>query len=39
MKAEGLDQDVIDAVVNGNLAFLNDLLQGSNLICGTLVRS
>lgn len=34
----GLDPDVIDAVMKGNLAFLNDLLQGSNIICGTLVR-
>ena len=38
MQDEGLDQDVIDAVMAGNLAFLNDLLQSSNIICGTLVR-
>jgi hypothetical protein len=38
MLEEGLDEDVIDAVMGGELGILNDLLQGSNLICGTLVR-
>lgn len=38
MQDEGLDPDVIDAVMGGDLKFLNDLLQGSNIICGTIVR-
>ena len=38
MQDEGLDPDVIDAVMDGNLKVLNDLLQGSNIICGTIVR-
>jgi hypothetical protein len=39
MEQEGLDEDVINAVMAGNLAFMNELLQGSNLICGTIVRA
>jgi hypothetical protein len=42
MHDEGhLDPDVIDAVMGGkggDLKFLNDLLRGSNIICGTIVR-
>ena len=38
MQGEGLDPDVINAVMDGDLKFLNDLLQGSNIICGTIVR-
>jgi hypothetical protein len=41
MHDEGLDPDVISAVMGGDrgdLKFLNDLLQGSNIICGTIVR-
>jgi hypothetical protein len=38
MEDAGLDPDVVDAVMDGNLAFLNELLQGSNVICGTIVR-
>jgi hypothetical protein len=37
MQDEGLDPDVIAAVMAGNLAFVNDLLHGSNLICATIV--
>ena len=37
MHDEGLDQDVIDAVMAGDLKFLNDRLQGSNMICATIV--
>jgi hypothetical protein len=33
-----VDDDVSDAVMKGDLAFLNGLLQSSNIICGTLVR-
>jgi len=39
MENAGLDEDVIEAVLAGNLTFLNGLLQSSNIICGTLVRS
>jgi hypothetical protein len=39
MRAEGLDEDVIQAVMDGNLAFLNEQLRDSNLICGTIVRA
>jgi hypothetical protein len=38
MRSEGLDDDVIQAVLQGNLTFINDLVKDSNLICGTLVR-
>lgn len=41
MNDQGLDPDVINAVMGGekgDLKFLNDLLQGSNIICGTIVR-
>ena len=41
MHDQGLDPDVINAVIGGDpgdLKFLNDLLQGSNIICGTIVR-
>jgi hypothetical protein len=39
MTQEGLEKDVRDAVLGGDLTFVNNLLQGSNLICGTLVRA
>lgn len=39
MQDEGLDPDVIDAVMTGDLELLNELLQHSNIICGTLVRA
>jgi len=39
MKDAGLEDDVINAVMAGDLTFLNGVLQGSNIICGTLVRS
>lgn len=38
MRSEGLDNDVIQAVLQGNLTFINDLVKDTNLICGTLVR-
>lgn len=38
MKEEGLADDVIQAVMNANLAFINDLLRDSNFICGTIVH-
>ena len=37
MRDEGIDEDVIVAVMAGNLGFVNDLLHGSNLICATIV--
>ena len=37
MQDEGIDEDVITAVMAGNLGFVNDLLHGSNLICATIV--
>lgn len=38
MRSKGIDEDVIQAVMQGNLALINDLVKDSNLICGTLVR-
>lgn len=38
MRSRGLDEDVIQAVLQGNLTFINDLVKDTNLICGTLVR-